>query len=116
MSSFKNDIFHNNYSVYVENFQEGALSTDLNNILVKYDNINSEINTYNERKAMAMDVKKSKSDFDSDKLDYMNPTKTIYDGAQEDVQLMLVHQYNMYMAGLIATATIIVFAILLARE
>lgn len=129
--SFNNDIFHNHFSVYVssdelpkstsskENFQEGVdpdipVVTVLNNILGKYDSISGSIVTYNTKKNNA--ERDPNSDFIIDKLDYTNKTKTFYDGAREDVQVMLVNQYNMYMAGLITTATLIVFAILLARE
>lgn len=120
--SFKNNIFQNNYSVYTpqlshsskENFQEGALSTDLNNILIKYDDIRSEINKYNTTKNAS--INNPNSDFSSEKLDYTNQTKTLHDGTQDDLQIMLLNQYNMYMAGVITTATLIVFAILLTRE
>lgn len=119
--SFQN-IFQNHYSVYTpqttssskENFQEGALSADLTNILIKYDDIKSEINKYNITKNAS--INNPNSDFSREKLDYTNQTKTLHDGAQDDLQIMLVNQYNMYMAGLITTATLIVFAVLLARE
>lgn len=123
--SFQNDIFHNNFSVYTlttppikENLEgsgsSNSLITDISNILFKYDNIKTNIDDYNAQKDLL--IKNKNSDFGDNKLDYTNQTKTFYDGTQEDVQVMLLHQYNMYMAGLITTATLIVFAILMARE
>jgi hypothetical protein len=120
--SFQNDLFHNHFSVYAstenpsvkENFKEGALTSDIGNILSNYYSISGDIQKYNDKKKNLND--NPNSDFSNNKLDYTNKTKTFYDGTQEDVQVMLVHQYNMYMAGLITTSTLIVFAILLARE
>jgi hypothetical protein len=121
MSSFNNDIFHNDYSVYVSSESstkniEGysQLYTDISNILIKYDSISGDISTY-KTKRIALSNQKN-SDFKNRDLEFTNTVKTFQDGAENDVQIMLVHQYNMYIAGLITTATLIVFAILLARE
>ena len=108
---FKESIFRNEYSVY-EAFDE--LSPDLSNILTKYRSISGDIINY---KTKINEMNKNKnSDFSANLLEYTNPNRTLMDGAQDDVQIMLVNQYNMYMAGLITMSTIIVFAILLARE
>lgn len=116
---FNQSIFHNNYSVYSEPFNPvfgvsyDVLSTNLTKILTKYDDISGKIRSYNNTRAeLARDPK---SDFSNNNLDFTNYKKTFKDGAKDDVEIMLVNQYNMYMAGLITTASIIVFAILIAR-
>lgn len=118
---FNQSIFHNNFSVYTsEPFVVGntisnnVLSGHLSNILTKYDDISTNIILHNSK--IAELSRDKKSDFSNNDLDFTNLTRTFNDGAQEDVEIMLVNQYNMYMAGLITTATIIVFAILIARE
>jgi hypothetical protein len=129
-SSFRKDIFHNDFSVYVSSEpvslepstksstknKEGysQLYTDISNILIKYDSINDNIKTYNSKKIELTNQRNS--DFKNEDLEFTNTVKTFQDGAEEDVQIMLVHQYNMYIAGLITTSTLILFAILLARE
>ena len=119
---FNQSIFHNNYSVYSEPFEPvfgvsyDVLSTNLSNILTRYDDISRNIDVYNNARSNLTNLTTDRrSDFSNNNLDFTRYKKRFNDGAKEDVEIMLVNQYNMYMAGLITTASIIVFAILIAR-
>ena len=57
-----------------------------------------------------------KYDFSGNLLNYMNEKPTLNDAMLEDTETLILQQNAVFMLGTIASATLIIFAIMLLRE
>lgn len=124
--------FENNFSKYAtEGFQSQMFDADveqynkLNDLVGKYQEIEGDLDKYNELKQELEDGVKDEdgnidervnqyNDFGGTKLD-INKKPNVKDAAKEDVDTMIIQQNNTYILGMVTVTTLLITSFLFMR-